>query len=230
MQIPRKAAPEDPLIVMQFYHSQTFPYLIEKWQNEIRRRLQVVPEGIRQSELVPGFEALGETGGDAAWQVLRNYLDSIERCIAEIVRGHSPSFWFHLHRRLRPMLAEIHEGKTDNTTVKLVRNIAELAYSKHGDLGRTDDLGPIIRTQLETFLDGAWYEATAHALGSKLKAKKLYQSIKRTKQVVMTQFRVSDLCDVFGIEGLCYEYWWASAAMRAIGKGSIVKWDATKTP
>ena len=230
MQIPRKAAPEDPLIVMQFYHSQTFPYLIEKWQNEIRRRLQVVPEGIRQSELVPGFEALGETSGDTAWQILRNYLDSIERCIAEIVRGHSPSFWFHLHRRLRPMLAEFHEGKTDNTTVKLVRNIAELAYAKHGDLGRTDDLGPIIRTQLETFLDGAWYEATAHALGSKLKAKKLYQSIKRTKQVVMTQFRVSDLCDVFGIEGLCYEYWWASAAMRAIGKGSIVKWDATKTP
>lgn len=125
------------------------------------------------------------------------------------------------------MLAKIHESKTDDVTVRLVRSIAELAYAKHGDLGRTD-LGPIIHTQLETFLDGAWYEATAYVLRSKLKAKKLYQTIKWTKQVVMIDFRVSDLCDVFGVEGLCYEYWWASAAMRAIGKGSVAKWDRTK--
>ena len=108
MQTPKKADPEDPLIVTQFYYSRTFPYLIEKWQQEIRRRLKDIPEALRQRELVPQFEALGETSGDAAWQVFRDYLDSIEHCIAEIVRGHSPSYWFHLHRRLRPMLAEIH--------------------------------------------------------------------------------------------------------------------------
>ena len=128
------------------------------------------------------------------------------------------------------MLAKVHDGKTDDTTVRLVRNIAELAFAKHGDLSRTDDLGPIVHTRLETFLDGAWYEATAHALRSKLKAKRLYQKIKWTSQVVMTDFRVLDLCDVFGAEGLCYEYWWASAAMRAIGKGSVAKWDPSKTP
>jgi hypothetical protein len=230
MQTHRSADAEDPVIVMQFYYSHTFPYLIEKWQEEIRHRLKDVPDALRQRELVPGFAALGETSGDAAWQVLRNYLDGIERCIAEIVRGHSPSFWIHLHRRLRPMLAKIHEGKTDDTTVVLVRRIAELAYAKYGDLDRTDDLGPIIHTRLGTFLDGAWYEATARALGSKLKAKKRYQTLKWAEQVVMTDFRVSDLCDVFGVEGLCYEYWWASAAMRTIGKGAVAKWDSTKTP
>ena len=163
MQISRKADPEDPLIVTQFYYSQTFPYLIGKWQQEIRRRLKDVPEALRQRELVPQFEALGETSGDAAWQVFQDYLDSVEHCIEEIVLGHSPSYWFHLHRRLRPMLAEIHESKTDDMTVRLVRSIAELAYAKHGNLGRTDDLGPIMHTRLETFLDGAWYEATAYA-------------------------------------------------------------------
>jgi hypothetical protein len=230
MQIPRKADHKDPLIGTQFYYSQTFPYLIRKWQQEIRRRLKDVPEALRQRELVPQFEALGETSGDPAWQVFRDYLGSIEHCIAEIVRGHSPSYWFHLHRRLRPMLAKIHESKTDDMTVRLVRSIAELAYGKHGDLDRTNDLGPIMQTRLETFLDGAWYEATAYSLGSKLKAKKQYQEIKWTKQIVMTDFRASDLCDVFGVEGLCYEYWWALAAMRAIGKGSIAKWDRTKSP
>ena len=228
MQIPKKGDPEDPPIVTQFYYSQTFPYLMRKWRQEIRRKLKDVPEALRQRELVPQLEGLGETSGDAVWHVFRNYLDSIERSVAEIVHGHSPSFWFHLHRRIRPILAKINESKTDDTTVRLVRSIAELAYAKHGDLGRTDDLGPIIHTRLETFLDGAWYEATAYALGSKLKAKKQYQMIKWTKQIVMTKFCVSDLRDVFGVEGLCYEYWWASAAMRSIGKGSVAKWDRTK--
>jgi hypothetical protein len=49
--------------------------------------------------------------------------------------------------------------------------------------------------------------------------------LRESGQVVMTAFRQSDLIDVFAIEGLCYEYWWASAAMRSIGKGSVVKWD-----
>jgi hypothetical protein len=102
------------------------------------------------------------------------------------------------------MLAEIDQRKTDDTTVSLVRGIAELAYAKHGDLSRTDDLGPISQTRLETFLDGAWYEATAHALKSKLKAKSYYQRIKWSKQIVMTNFCTSDLCDVYGIEGKTY--------------------------
>src|SRR3954451_14309341 len=143
----------------------------KKLNREIRQRLKDVPEALRQCELVPQLEALDETSGDAAWQVFRSYLDSAELRIAEIVRGHSPSYWFHLYRRIRPTLAEIHEGKIDDTTVRLVRSIAELTYSKHGDLSRNDDLGSIIHTRLETFLGGAWYEATTLALGSKLKAK-----------------------------------------------------------
>jgi hypothetical protein len=151
MKLPAKLDAQDPFFVMQFYYSQTFPYLIEKWHAEISRRLKEVPISLRHQELVPGLVALGETSGDTAWQLFRNYLDKIEHALAEIIRCHSPSFWFHLHRRLRPMLAEIHEGKTDDTTVALVRRIAELAYAKHGDIDRTDDLGPIIETRLETF-------------------------------------------------------------------------------
>jgi hypothetical protein len=230
MPIPQEASGEGPLIVSQFYYSHAFPYLIQERYDEIRRQLKDVPNALRLQELAPYLAALGETSGDAAWQVFRRYLDKIEAAIAEMVRVHSPSFWFHLHRRLRPMLAEIHEGKTDDTTVALVRRIAELAYAKHGNLDRTDDLGPIMRTRLESFLDGAWYAATANALGSKLKAKKLYQQIKSSEQIVLTDFRVADLCNVFGIEGLCYEYWWASAAMRTIGKGAITKWDADCDP
>lgn len=228
MNIRTKAGGEDPLVVTQFYYSQTFPYLMMKHHAEIRRRLVDVPRELRQRELAPQVIALGEAAGDTAWQVYRSYLDKIEAEIATLVRGHSPGFWFHLYRRLRPMLAEVPDLKNDDTTVILVRRIAELAYAKHGALDKTDDLGPITRTRLQTFLDGAWYEAMAQAYGGKLKAKKAYQVLRDTPQVVMTEFRQSDLCDAFAIEGLCYEYWWASAAMRSIGKGSIIRWDPSR--
>jgi hypothetical protein len=228
MQVTSKVDPSSPLIVQNFYYSYAFRYLINKWRHEIRRRLNDVPLELRQHVLVPQLEPLGEVGGDAAWTVFRNYLDAIEGCISEIATGHSPSYWIHLYRRLRPMLSKTHESKTDNVTVILVRIIAELAYSKHGDLGRTDDLGLIIRTRMRSFLDGTWYEATAQALGSKLKAKKEYQTLKSTKQVIPLDFHVSDLCDVFGVEGFCYEYWQASAVMRAIGKGALVKCDPSE--
>jgi hypothetical protein len=103
----QKSSAEDPLIIVQFYHSHTFRYLIEKWEQEIRRQIKFVPEELRQLELAPALATLGETSGDSAWQVFRDYLDKIESAIAKTVRGHSPSFWFHLHRRIRPMLRQV---------------------------------------------------------------------------------------------------------------------------
>lgn len=217
-------------IIPQFYHSHAFPFLIGRHRDQIRRRLIDEPRALRDNELAARFEALGEASGDAVWDLLRAYLDVLEEHIAAIVRSHSPSFWFHLHRRLRPMLTDLHDSKTDDTTVALVRRIAELAYAKHGDLECRNDLGLMGLARLRTFLDGYWYEATTLALGSKLKAQKHFNFMRRAQSVVMIDFRVDDLLNVFGVEGLCYEYWWASAAMRAIGKGSIAKWDRTRKP
>src|SRR5258707_15217607 len=121
----------DAPIVMQFYHSHALPYLMVKWQAEIAQRYKDVPRSLREAELTPKLAALGETRGDPAWQVFRAYLDKLEDVLASVVRRHSPSFWIHLHRRLRPMLADNGESKTDDTTVALVRRIAELAYAKH---------------------------------------------------------------------------------------------------
>lgn len=216
---------DGPLIGSVFYYSQVLPYLTERDLDTIRQRLIAEPQDLRRTQLAPQIAPLGETGGDTAFQVFRSYLDKVEAKIAEIVCRHSPSFWLHLHRRIRPMLSSEHTGKTDETTVHLVRRIAELAYAKHGNLGIKNDLGPIRGMRLEGFMDGEWYEATAVALKSKLKAKAEFKRLKVTKQVVMTRFQASDLHDLYGIEGLAYEYWWASAVMRSIGKGSPVKWQ-----
>lgn len=171
-----------------------------KHHEEISRRLVEVPRERRQRELAPQIVTLGEAAGDQAWQIYRAYLDQIEAEIAPLVRKHSPGFWFHLDRRLRPMLADARGLKDDDTTVLLVQRIAELAYAKHGALEITGDLGPITRTRLPTFLDDAWSEAMAHVYGGKLKAKKAYQALRESGQIVMTDFRLSDLIDVFAID------------------------------
>jgi hypothetical protein len=114
--MPRRLSLERPLIVTQFHYSQTFPYLMMKHRAEIRRRLVDAPRELRRRELTPELIALGEASGDPAWQIYRAYLDKVEAEISTLVRGHSPGFWFHLHRRLRLMLADAHDLKNDDTT------------------------------------------------------------------------------------------------------------------
>jgi Tfp pilus assembly protein PilF len=62
MKLPAKPEAKEPFFVMQFYHSHTFPYLIEKCRQEISRLLKDVPTSLRQQVLVPALVALGIVG------------------------------------------------------------------------------------------------------------------------------------------------------------------------
>jgi hypothetical protein len=107
----------------------------------------------------------------------------------------------------------------------LVRQIAELAYLKHGNQAMTDDLGTMAMTTFETFLGGHYKHAMERALGSAAKARVRYEEMKAVDQSVMTDFSEEDLFSAFEVEGLAYEYWKASAAMRSLGKGVRLQWD-----
>ncbi len=211
-----------------FYYSDTFEVLIGAYNHEIRRRLLDVPRQFRESTLSPKYEGKGPMAGESAWQPLREYLDALELHIASQLGDHSPAYWFHLYRRIAPRLVGDHEGKTDADTVALVRRIAELAFLRHGDLKRDDDLGNILRTRLGTFLGGHYYRVMAEKFGSKLKAKKHYAALRRTSQSVMLKFSEDELLRVYEVEGFAYEYWKSTAAMRSIGKGSSVEWNCTE--
>src|SRR5260370_38500264 len=100
MNMHTKAGGEDPLVVMQFYYSQTFPYLMMIHHAEIRRRLVDVPRELRQRELAPQLIALREAAGDPAGQIYRAYLAKIEAEISTLGTVHSPGIAFHLHLRL----------------------------------------------------------------------------------------------------------------------------------
>jgi hypothetical protein len=211
----------------RFYYSDTFEVLIQEYGPEIRRRLIDVPKQFRECIIAPKYHGKGRIVGEGAWQPLRQYLDALEQHIATQLGDHSPAYWLHLYRRIAPRLSKQHDNKTDANTVALVRQTAELAFLKYGDLKRDDDLGNIGRTPLGTFLGGHYYRITANRLGSKLKAQKQYAAIRRSSQSVMLKFS-EDKLRVFEVEGFAYEYWRASATLRMIGKGSSVEWNAAE--
>ena len=211
---------------MRFYYSETFEYLIGSNGSEIERRLIEVPLGLRKEYLAPRVTDLGEAGPTVLWDILRTYLDEIEARMAEIARRHTPLYWFHLYRRILPVLSRKHVGKRDDTTVALVRQIAELAYLKHGDQAKTGEIGPIANTSFRTFLGGHYKAAMQRALGSLSAARRRYDEVKATKQWVMLDFDQEDLLLAFEVEGLAYEYWKTSAAMRSLGKGVPLAWNA----
>jgi hypothetical protein len=214
-----------PLILHQFYHSETFMQIIAQGAEEIESRLFSAPRRFRATRLGPVFEGRGRVASGDAWQSLREYLDLVESRMAELIQDHSPAYWLHLYRRIRPTLSKRHESKTDANTVALVRQVAELAYLKYGNLSRPDDLGDVRHTRLETFLGGHYYDAVGEFLGSKLKARRQFEDLRRSSQSVPLDFSEEEIYRVFEVEGFSYEYWRVSAAMRMIGKGTLVEWD-----
>src|SRR5262249_15693970 len=109
-----------------------------------------------------------------------------------------------------------HEDKTDANTVALVRNIVELAILKHGDPERAHDVAISSEVKLKQIL-GGHYQRILRKLGKDAAAE--FKVLAASKQWVMTDFEQRDFFDMFMVEGLGYEYWRTTAAMRGIGKG-----------
>jgi hypothetical protein len=53
--------------------------------------------------------------------LLRDYLEFIEVQFQSILPAHSPLYWLHLYRRIKPALSAKHDGSTDDVTMNLLR-------------------------------------------------------------------------------------------------------------
>jgi hypothetical protein len=152
---------------------------------------------------------------------LRAYLDFIEDQFKFLLAPHSPIYWLHLYRRIKPALSSGHDSLTDEKTILLVRQIAELAIMKHADLGITDDLQSSKGISLEKIWGGylllAIKEIPLTVRGQWIK---LFEESLASDASVPIKFRPADLRDLYGVEGWAYEYWSATARLRTIGKGA----------
>jgi hypothetical protein len=180
-----------------------------------------VPRGLRNRVL---FAAL--TPGQKyvpldAWRICNDYLTAIEERMRKLLKDHSVFYWLSMIRRTRPGLLTPYDDKTDVMTGHLVRRIQELAIRKFGDLSRTDDVGPAETMPIDDVLGGFFVSTMIEVFGDRSKVEEQYA--KMSGQVVMGEFSMNEFLTISRLEGLAYEYWRTSAAMRTIGKGASIE-------
>jgi hypothetical protein len=165
-----------------------------------------------------------EVAADIAWPAVRELLDVIEAEMAEVLRKRSVFFWLHIYRRIGVTLTPRHEDKTDPRTVTLVRQIVELAITKHGRATDADEIVPSNRVKPDLIL-GGFMRAGIKAL-FKNRFTKTYRDVvtfmRASPTWVVRDFTEADFIGIHRVEGLAYQYWRATALLRALGKGARI--------
>lgn len=205
------------------YYQHIYHYLSTKYESQIERAILVEPIEFRRKSFKKKFVSGQRLPRDTAWEALFPYLQELEDEMTRILRRHSPGYWWHIYRRIAPTLHPKHVGKTDAVTAALVRRIADLAIVKHSSPWMDGDLIPSTEVNIDNYLSGMYNDASVAVLGSKVKGEELFRTATRFTQWVVGRLSPSDFIDMYRLEGLSYEYWKTTAALRGIGKGAEVE-------
>jgi hypothetical protein len=210
--------------VVLFYHQPAFLLLGENLTDRIEHALLTAPAAVRARYLVERLPVEQEVAADLAWPVVRGLLDVLEAEMAEVLRKRSVFFWMHIYRRIGVKLASRHEDKIDPRTVGLVRQIVELAITKHGRTTDADEIVLSSRVKPDLIL-GGFMRAGFKAL-FKTRFTKTYrlfvESLRTRPQWVIKDFTKDDFIGIYRMESLAYQYWRATALLRALGKGARI--------
>lgn len=215
--------PQVPTVGGVFYHQAAYYKIIEDKHESIRSALLLEPLEFRRHNLIPNLTP--NLDQENTWAELKKYISLIDAHCKTWISKHTSAYWLHIYRRIKPILSPDHFGKTDHTTLCLVREAADLLFRKHGAIG-TKDVGPLSNEPIKDFLEGYFYGPISTQLGGKLKSKAYFQKMRARKELVTKDFRAEDIISVFRSEGFAYEFWAATAAMRAIGKGAKARFDS----
>lgn len=217
-----RSEPSSSVPMPNDYHSFAFQHLFNEYPDQIKAALIETGLDFRREHLRPRVKREQPSDHFKSWDLLRPYLDDLEIAISRIAQRHSRAYWFHLYRRLAPVLSSDHDGKTDPLTAILVREIADQAFVRYGS-NRSDDLVPISATTPENLIGG--YFATSIAAVGPTAPKMLFDHFSRKQRWVLGQFQLDDFLDVHRLESLFYEYWRTMATLRMIGKGLVGVWS-----
>jgi hypothetical protein len=217
--------------VMVWYHEPAFALLHRRLGDRIEHALLTAPAQVLARHLIGRLPTKQEIAAEVAWPAVRGLLDVLEAEMADVLRTRSVCFWLHLYRRIGVMLHPHHESNTDPRTVMLVRQIVELAITKHGRATDADELVPSNRVKPDLILGGfmrAGIKARFKPRFTKT-YQRLTQSLRDSPQMVIKEFAEDDFVRVYLVEGLAYQYWRVTALLRALGKGARVTVDEDGT-
>lgn len=208
------------------YHHAAFELLTKIFYDEIQFVLIKRFSVLRSELFLKRFTPEKIIDSEEAWPIVIEILELLDREMGAIVQRRSVAYWLHLYRRIGVYLSPEHEGKTDEVTLGLVRQIAELAIQKHGllsaprEFGRSDELGA-------NLILGGWMKKGLKSLGGDGRSGETifrrYASLARkTPTWVIRDFSKRDFVDIYAIEGAAYQYWRLTALLRSLGKGARI--------
>lgn len=208
-------------LVVEYYQA-AFAHLHERLHERANQVLPSEPASIRSKYLTEHLLIGEEISAESAWLVARQLLDVLEAEMAAILRKRSVFFWLHIYRRIGVILNPLHEDKTDPRTLGLVRQIAELAISKHG---RATDAREIVRSDRVNpdLILGGLIRVGVKRLATKrpsLAYRNFAKLIRAQPQLVIRDFSEEDFLGIYRVEGLAYQYWRVTALLRSLGKGA----------
>ena len=212
--------------VYREYYQFVIPAVIAELSESIGRAIEEDTKRLHDSYWVPKASGSPLTSANG-WEIARAYLDVVEKELADLIKPHSLFYWIHLYRRLGVKLPDgLYKSKTDPATVSLVRRIAEAALAKHASLADVGDIKKSTEVALEDVLGGMLKDALIEFYkGDEKAARKMWDS--QREQWLLTRYSSTDQLNLFRIEAYAYEYWRATAVMRALGKGASLAINKT---
>ena len=206
---------------LNFYHTPIFKYFLDKYPQKFHQHYIDNPRQFCRTHLLSRLEKNCVLEGEEFWNLCNDYLLAVEQRLCSLLCGHSLAFWMHLYRRIAVALGADHP-KTDPPTLRLVRQIVELAIYKYGAVATTpDDVGWTTALHPNQILGGHYQRLIKRWLKPKgeEEIRTHFARLRTNSQWVISRFLLADYFHMFEIEGLAYEYWRTTAIMRGVGKG-----------
>lgn len=207
-------------VQMPEYYTLVWNHIHEKYESLLTNSNIKKPKEIRSNLVIKYKEQINSD--QDSYNALLVVMNELEAEFKKIISKHSCFYWIHLFRRIAPVLSPTIGRRTDETTTMEVRDIAEQAIFK---FGKTNGKLDLIRSDIIPF-DKILGGMLQKILNGSRPLLEVYKRILAThRQLVVGDFRASDLANVYQIEGLAYQYWYIGAKLRASGKS--VKITAT---
>jgi len=160
----------------------------------------------------PGFY-----DADDARPIIGQYLKVLEERLSATIRQHSLGYWIHAYRRLFPGPIGEDDSKA---TIHLVRSTFEAAVHKYATLNPCSGLGFSHQIEPDAIFKGLLMEPRFAGLRTELR---------KSPQLVLTDFDVSSLRELYELERIAYQVWRCGAALRITGKGAGIAVDPQNT-
>lgn len=150
---------------------------------------------------------------NSAIPLLNEYATQIENKIKQIVEQKSFLYWIHVYRRIAP--GEPVHGCT-KSDIPRTRAIMEISFQKYGKSGFCNHINKSRNVSIGKILNGLLLNAEFTPERNAIQ--------KNKDSLVLTEFGVEELNEVYELEKLCYEMNLINKAIRLLGKGCVLSY------